>query len=170
MQIDRAGLKKVPDTGQHNCFGCGPANPAGLGMRFWTDAAHVYSFLSLPETMCGWGRIAHGGILSVLLDEIMGWTVICLLRKIGVTKNMRTRFIKPVRVGEELTVVGEILDSPSERQALTRGAIYSAGGVLCAEAEGEFSVMTEQAAVRLGIMANGDMESFQPVWRQSDAR
>ena len=43
-----------------------------------------------------WLNTLHGGIQSVLLDEICGWVVVRKLQTSGVTSKMETRFRKPV--------------------------------------------------------------------------
>ena len=87
MIIDLSQLRAIVNVEGQTCFGCGANNPIGLHMQFFTDEQRVYSQVTVPPAMAGWDRTVHGGVLSTLLDEIMGWSVIYLLGKIGVTKN-----------------------------------------------------------------------------------
>jgi len=167
MKIDFAALKSIANLEGQTCFGCGAINPIGLHMEFFTDGQRVYSLVSVPLAMAGWDHTVHGGILSTLLDEIMGWTVIYLLRKIGVTKSMTVEFIKPVRVGQNLTVVGAIEEIRSERQVLVSGVISTDDDVVCARAQGTFAAMTAEAAVRLGVMSPAYKERFTPILNQN---
>ena len=160
-------LQPVVNIAGQTCFGCGRDNPIGLHMDFHTDGARLYSRVRIPAAMAGWDTTVHGGIISTMLDEIMGWSVIHLLGKIGVTKTMTVTFVKPIGVEEELVVIGAIEQVPSERLALVTGEIYTAAAVLCARARGEFASMTPQAALRLGVMSSAYMERFQPVLEQS---
>ena len=167
MAIDQGTLRRVPNLEGETCFGCGTANPIGLHMRFHTDGERLYSFVSTVETMAGWDRTVHGGILSTLLDEIMGWTVIHLLGKIGVTRSMTVDFLKPVPVGSQLTVIGAVAERQSERMVLVRGEIRNEDDVLCVGSTGTFATMNAQTALRLGIMGAEYMERFKPLLRST---
>ena len=166
MIINQADLKKIVNLDGQTCFGCGEKNPHGLHMHFLTDEQRVYSFVTVPTEMAGWDQTVHGGVISTILDEIMGWTVIYLLQKIGVTKSITVDFLKPVHVGKPLTVVGAIEATRSERQVMVSGAIYDDGDALCAKATGDFAAMPAKTAVRLGVMRSDYMERFLPVLQQ----
>lgn len=157
------GLKPILNVEDQTCFGCGAANSNGLQMTFHKDGHHVYSFLTVPASMGGWDRIVHGGILSTILDEIMGWTVIALLQKIGVTKTMMVDFLRPVSVGQQLKVVGSVIEMPSERIATISGVIFDDNDRECATATGTFSVMPSKVAVRLGVVSKEFMARFERV-------
>ena len=167
MIINPAVLKKISNLDGQTCFGCGETNPIGLRMEFLTDGQRVYSFVTVAPTMAGWDQTVHGGIISTILDEIMGWSVIYLLKKIGVTKSMTVDFIKPVRVGQNLTVVGAIEEIRSERQVVVSGTIYTDDDAVCAKAQGAFAAMTAEAAVRLGVMSPAYKERFMPILNQN---
>ncbi|MDR2551089.1 MAG: PaaI family thioesterase [Desulfobulbus sp.] len=166
MPVNRTDLKPIVNLESQTCFGCGTGNPVGLHMAFHTDNQRLYSFVSVPPAMAGWDRTVHGGILSTILDEIMGWSVIYLLGKIGVTKSMTVEFRKPVQVEDQLTAVGTIGETISDRQITVSGEIYNGDQVLCARAEGTFAALSAQAAVRLGVMSADYMKRFAPVLQQ----
>jgi uncharacterized protein (TIGR00369 family) len=166
MIINQEVLKKITNLDGQTCFGCGANNAIGLHMEFLTDDQRVYSFVTVPEAMAGWDQTVHGGIISTMLDEIMGWTVIYLLKKIGVTKTMTVEFMKPLSVGKRLTVIGAIQEIQSERQVLVTGEIYSDEETLCAKAQGTFAAMSAQTAVRLGVMRDQYMRGFLPILHQ----
>ncbi len=168
MIINPAVLKNIINVEGQTCFGCGENNSIGLRMQFQTDGQRVYSFVTVPSAMAGWDQTVHGGIISMILDEIMGWSVIYLLKKIGVTKSMTVDFLKPLHVGKRLTVVGSIQEKHSERQVLVTGEIYSEENALCAKAQGTFAAMSALTAVRLGIMSSGYMERFLPILNQNE--
>ena len=90
----------------------------------------------------------------------MGWTVIYLLKKIGVTKSMTVDFIKSVNSDDRLTIVGALQEKQSERSALMTGEIYNADDILCVKATGRFTIMQPKAAVRLGLVGNDYMRIF----------
>ncbi len=169
MHIVEEQLKPVKNIEAQTCFGCGRDNPIGLKMQFKTDGEKIYSFVTLPKTMTGWDTTVHGGILSTILDEMMGWSVIYLLGKIGVTKAMTVEFLKPVPAETPLMAVGFIQEVVSDRQVLVTGEIYNKESKLCVRSTGTFAAMTAQAAVRLGVMGNDYMERFLPLLHQKEA-
>ena len=81
----------------YNCFGCCPDNPIGLKMRFYEDGDDVVCLWHPQELYQSWKNTLHGGVQSVLLDEICGWVVSHKLRASGVTAKMETRF-RPSRL------------------------------------------------------------------------
>ena len=167
MIINPAALRTIDNMEGQTCFGCGASNPVGLHMQFLTDGERVYSFVTVPPAMAGWDQTVHGGVISTILDEIMGWSVIYLLGKIGVTKSMTVEFIKPLQVGTRLTVVGSIQETPSERQIVVQGEIYSEEERLCAKAAGTFVALSAQAALRLGVMSSEYNERFASILKQN---
>ena len=54
----------------YNCFGCAPNNEAGVKMEFYEDGDEVVSIWKPRPEYQGWIDTLHGGIQSVLLDEI----------------------------------------------------------------------------------------------------
>jgi len=167
MIVNPADLHPIANLEGQTCFGCGVSNPVGLHMAFCTDGQRVYSFVTVPPPMAGWDQTVHGGIIATMLDEIMGWSVIYLLKKIGVTKAMTVEFKKPIQVGKQLTVVGTIGETVSERQVMVSGEIYAEDGILCAQSSGTFATMSAQTAVRLGVMRSDYMERFLPILQQN---
>jgi uncharacterized protein (TIGR00369 family) len=157
---EKDALSPVPNWDEQACFGCGPKNQLGLRLQFYSDKTRVYSFPRVSTAMTGWGHTIHGGIVSTLLDEIMGWTVIHFHRKLGVTRSMTVDFLKPVFAGEELTLIGSVIENTGARSAQIGGEIYNASRVLCARSVGDFSIMEPRLAVRLGLVEQQYMEEF----------
>src|SRR5210317_2293445 len=98
--------KHLPNSETHNCFGCSPTNSSGLQMKFYTNDSSVFSGVTVPKHLCGWNNLIHGGILSTILDEIMSWAAIYLLKRITLTKSMAIEFLKPVYNEQTLRAEG----------------------------------------------------------------
>ncbi|MGE4403720.1 MAG: PaaI family thioesterase [Desulfobulbus sp.] len=167
MIINPSLLTTILNICDQNGFGCGEENPFGLKMQFLTDNERVYSQVKVPSAMAGWDQAVHGGIISTIMDEIMGRAVIYLLQKIAVTKSITVDFIKPLCVGRELTAVSSIQGIQSEREVLVTGEIYSDEDTLCAKANGKFATMSPESAVRLGVMSSEYMEGFMSLRNQN---
>jgi acyl-coenzyme A thioesterase PaaI-like protein len=95
---------RLPRLLDHGCFACGTANPQGLQMTFSREGDRVVSELALPPHLMGWDRIAHGGIVSTLLDEVMAYAVIAFERWFFVTHTMQVRYLRPVPLEVPLRV------------------------------------------------------------------
>ena len=168
MIINPAVLKTILNIRDQAGFGCGEDNPIGLKMQFLTDNERIYSLVTVPPAMAGWDQAVHGGIISTILDEIMGRAVIYLLQKIAVTKSITVDFVRPLYVGRKLSVVSSIQEIQSERQVLMTGEIYSDEDQLCAKAHGKFVTMSSESAVRLGVMSSKYMEGFMSIRNQNE--
>ncbi|RJX33391.1 MAG: PaaI family thioesterase [Desulfurivibrio sp.] len=145
-------FKPLPRHTEGFCFGCGPTNKAGLGMRFFSDGDSVVSRVAVPEHLCGWGRVVHGGVISTMLDEVMGWTAIHLLQRLVLTKSLQVQFERPVFSGEMLWLAGRIREKISEREALMTGELFNPAGERCAFSQGVFALFTGPAAKKLGFI------------------
>lgn len=145
-------FKPLPEIARSTCFGCGPGNVAGLKMHFYSDNKSVISFVKVPEQFCGWENIVHGGIISTILDELMGWTAIFLLKKATLTKSITVDFLKPVFVNQELFVQGELVDMASEQHAVIRARMYNQDEEICAEGRGTFRVFDMDEAIQRGLL------------------
>ncbi|MBF0452196.1 MAG: PaaI family thioesterase [Candidatus Magnetomorum sp.] len=159
-QPEDPNLKALPIRENNHCFACSPKNSCGLHMNFYTDESAVYSFVSIPEHLCGWNNLAHGGIISTLLDEIMSWAAIYLLKRIILTKSITVDFIKPIYIQNSLKVVGRVKDHVHERKAFMSGEIFDASGTLCATSTGTFSLFTPERIKQHQIMDDDAMASL----------
>ena len=164
MDSQPTALKPLPNNRDHNCFGCSPTNPSGLQMSFLAGDSSVTSYVTVPEHLCGWNNLVHGGVLSTILDEIMSWATIHLLRQIPMTKSISVDFIKPVYVGNPLKVEGRVLKNINRREVLMEGKILSSDDVCCAQATGTFAIFSPAVAKRLKITDNESLRWFEQVF------
>jgi acyl-coenzyme A thioesterase PaaI-like protein len=99
----------LPGLEGHFCFACGTANPIGLKLKFYSMNDTVCSNITLGKNYEGWQNMAHGGIITTLLDEVMAWTIMYFKRIFFVTRKMEVRYVRPVLIGVPLTVKGRLL-------------------------------------------------------------
>ena len=152
--------RKLPNTDTHNCFACSPKNPHGLQMELYSDDLSVLSRIKMPEHFTGWGQVVHGGILATILDEIMGWSGIYLLKQFTLTKTMNIEFIKAAFVGDTLEAVGRVISSDGKRQAEIEGIITNGTGEICAKSKADFTMLAPKLAIRLGLVTAEQMQNF----------
>jgi acyl-coenzyme A thioesterase PaaI-like protein len=130
-----------------NCFGCSPRNPYGLKLRMHRLANGDYACETVfAEEYASYPGIVHGGVVHVLLDEVMGDTLALVHGMLAFSVTLRSRMLVPLRTGLPY---------------LTTARVTGRGnGVLHAEAE--ITGPDEQ----LHVMAGG---TFQPI-RSEQAR
>jgi acyl-coenzyme A thioesterase PaaI-like protein len=119
------------------CFVCGRENPAGFHLHFFqADDGCVYADFIPQEPHQGFPGVMHGGLISTLLDELIGRTAIahdiwCM------TAKLEIRYRKPVPIGEPLKLKGEITRQDG-RILEGRGELALSDGTVAAEARGTY--------------------------------
>ena len=78
----------------------------------------VVSWLSVPDHLCGWANVVHGGIISTILDEAMGWAALVILKKLVLTKSISVDYLKPIFIGQKMKVEGSALEIQDERKGV----------------------------------------------------
>lgn len=151
----------LPGRSKDKCFACSPDNPAGLKMKFFANEQSVFSWLIVPNHLSGWSNIVHGGVISTILDEIMGRSTLEFVKKITLTKSISVAFLKPLYVGDELKAEGRLRGIENEREAVMESFLYNSKGELCARATGVFATFTPEAVKKLGIIGTSILEDAQ---------
>ncbi len=120
------------------CFVCGRDNPIGMHLHFYADdTGRVHATYTPHEEHQSYPGVMHGGLITALLDEIIGRTAIasdiwCM------TAKLEVRFKKPVPIGESLTLMGEMTRTTG-RLVEGHGELRDArDGALLAEARGTY--------------------------------
>lgn len=158
------GFYQLPQRENNRCFACSSTNPHGLQMKFFTDGEMLVSDLSVPEHLCGWRNLVHGGVISTILDEIMGWSAVYLLRRFTLTKTITIEFLKPLEVGSRLRVEGAVKEVKSDREAEMESKLFNEEGFLCAKGTGLFATFLPETAKRLGIIDESLVEELERIF------
>ena len=163
-----ARLSELGIDFQHHCFACGRLNDAGLHLDFDVSRDRAETLFTPGQRHEGYDGTVHGGIVSALLDETMGWAI--FHQGIwGVTARLAVTFRQPVAVGGELRVVGEVTRQRS-RAIETHGTVSrAADGEVLAEADATFLVMSEDRRRELERRYSVTDEAFARV-REAVAR
>ena len=138
----------------HNCFGCSPRNPQGMFMEFYLNENKnsVISWYTVPNHLCGWGEVVHGGIVSTMLDEAMGWACLYILQKLLLSKTLNVEFFKPILIGKEIRVTGKVESIENDRQAVMQGFIHDEADDLCARSSSAVSLFTLETIRKMGVL------------------
>ena len=124
-------MKELPHT--RSCFVCGESNPAGLNLRFETDGKIVHARFMPRLEHVGFKTTVHGGLIATILDEIMVWACAVQTRRFAFCAELNVRFLAPLRPGQEVLVIGELVANRKrlfEAKAEVKdeaGTIYATG-------------------------------------------
>jgi len=121
-------------SNDNGCLVCGRDNPIGLQTKPQIDRETGRAILQvvIPRRFQGWSEIAHGGILTTLLDEVSIYACMSQGSQF-VTAGINVRFLKPVPVEREVVVQAEVVETRRRRR--TVHARLELDGELYAEAE-----------------------------------
>jgi uncharacterized protein (TIGR00369 family) len=122
------------------CFVCGRDNPAGTGVTFLRTEDGVEAEYRADPRHQSYEGIVHGGVISALLDECMGWAVIVGRGRMHVTGELTVRYLRPLAVDTAVTVRAS-LDGDGDggkSYRTARGLIQDDEGTVFAVATGKF--------------------------------
>ena len=129
-------LFKIPNKWGSTCFGC---SERGLNMNFWMTHKGCYTEYYLPDGFTGFRDIAHGGIVSTMLDEISAWTVISHKLTTGLTIELSTKYLKPVPTNTLLRIESEIT-SDEDKKLEVYAKISNEEGKILAESNSQWYI------------------------------
>ena len=121
----------------HNCFACGSLNTHGLGLLLHLEPGRSWTALELDRRFEGWEGIAHGGITTTILDEVMAWSLV-ESDNWGVTARLNVQFRRPVPIGTPLRADGWLTNVRRRLMDTEARIIDVATGVELATATGVY--------------------------------
>jgi acyl-coenzyme A thioesterase PaaI-like protein len=124
-----------PEEG--GCFGCSPANPSGLQLRFRRRGDRVTARYIIDDRFHGAPGIAHGGIAATILDEASCAAVVFLADRHVVTGELLVRYERPCPVDVPLDIVASIIDRGHARYWVIDAEIHH-NGTPVARSSGKF--------------------------------
>lgn len=138
-QLER-GAQALQDVWPHaTCYGCGPANMAGLRIKsYWSEDGTevVCRFQPKPEYNAGFPNVMYGGLVASLIDCHSIWTAIAWTyraegREHGslpaisyVTGSLNVRYLKPTALDEPVLLRARVTEL-QPRKALVTCSLYS---------------------------------------------
>lgn len=119
------------------CFVCGHNNEHGLQVQFYVEDNNVKVDLNFKRYFNSFPNVTHGGILSSILDEAMGWSAFIFseIDTFLFTRELCVTYKKNAPIGEPLFL-------STEFTGLERGGMYSAKGKIT-DAEGKIITLSK---------------------------
>ncbi len=138
---DRQWALAMPKEHMPNCFGCGSANPARLGIEPRIEGDKVVAELEFESRFEGGPGLVHGGATAAFFDDLIGF-VSMAHQKPAVTGNLHVDYLLPIPLG--VTVRGEAwLSGVQDRKLYAEAVGYLPDGSGCVEVRSLF--------IRVGI-------------------
>ncbi len=111
------------------CFGCGADHPTGLHVVVHAgEGLTVTGRMSATRDHQGAPGLAHGGVLTAVLDEVLG-SLNWLIGVPAVTARLEVDFRRPVPVGSELVLDGRITGVQGRKVFMAAEARFTDGTV-----------------------------------------
>ena len=122
------------------CFACGMENPIGLHLKFDFDGERITTRKILPREFQGYDGVAHGGIISTMLDETMCKFIAAKYHERALTGRLEIRYKFPTPVEQELKI-SAWEESQRRNIITTRATVETQDGSITAEATAKFAVV-----------------------------
>lgn len=130
----------------YNCFGCAPNNPFGVKMEFYEDGEDIVCHWTPRSEYQGWLDTLHGGIQSVLLDEICAWVLMRKLQTAGVTSKMETRFLKPVSTNDSQITLRARITEQKRNIIIIDATLENSTGEICSQSRCTYFAFPQEKA------------------------
>ncbi len=125
------------------CFVCGEANPCGIHGRFQEVDGEVHLRIVIDPCHDGYPGVVHGGVVSAMLDETIGWACSVAVHRLCMTRELTVQFRRSVPSGRPLLVRGWMTGGKG-RLLLAAGQIEDEDGAVLARAKGSFYALDQE--------------------------
>jgi len=126
----------------NGCFGCDHTNPAGLGMKFFRDAAGNLAASCVPtDQHRGLGRIVNGGLVTTFGEELAAAAAGSTSDGGLVVARVEVQYERPAYVGSEMR--GVVSSVRREGKAVDVAVEVSSGGQRVAVLHASFVLLSE---------------------------
>jgi uncharacterized protein (TIGR00369 family) len=151
--------REIPNYWKGQCFGCSRTNTRGLGLRFWHLEQGCYTRCSIPDYLCGMDGLAHGGIIAFLLDEVAQWAMIAHIGRMGLTREIAVRYLKPVPTDTEVVVAGKIITQDG-KEVEVRSTMHSNDNLLLAESKSKWHLARISTIAKMSKVDELTLQNF----------
>lgn len=142
----------------YNCIGCAPGNPLGFHLDFYEDGDDIVTRWSPTQNHQGWIDTLHGGVQSLLIDEVAGWVVSRKLQTTGVTSKMEVKYLKPVMTTDGEISVRARLTKQMRNVAFIDAELRDARGEICTTATLVYFCASKEKAIAETGFTGCDLE------------
>jgi uncharacterized protein (TIGR00369 family) len=119
----------------HYCIACGKENPVGMKLEFTPTEEGLETRYVFPKVFQGYKDTVHGGMIALLLDEIMVNLPLRKSRIPAVSININVRLRKPLMVGEPVTASAFYVKQGTKSFVIKGRLVRDKDNALIAESE-----------------------------------
>jgi len=141
----------------------GVSDPSSLGLSFELDGSRVFTFVDPKKLLVSGPQTVPPGLVMAVADDLAHAAVASLKKRIGVTRETRLRFLKPLYRDEVARADGTIASAQGEVvHVLMR--LLNAKDQLCVEADVEVFLLGADQVRRMTPdgMVPPDLKRFFP--------
>ena len=126
------------------CYVCGQSHPRGLRIRFFMgEFGQVQAWFRPDAAQTGYEDTVHGGVISALLDELLGWPVALQTGRMAYTAELTVRFVRPIKTGRTYLATAHP-GTDRGRYWEGKGDIRDEDGVVYAKARGKYFLLSAE--------------------------
>jgi len=151
--------RQIPNYWKGQCFGCSTVNSYSLRLRFYLSENGCYTKCSIPDYLCGIDGVVHGGMIALLLDEVSQWTMIARIGKMGLTREISVRYLKPVPTNTEIVVEAKI-ETQDEKDTVLHSTVRSKDNELLAEGESRWMMANPSVIAKVSKVNESQLREF----------
>ncbi len=133
------------------CYACGAENEHGLRMEFRHEGDRTVCDFAPCDFQQGYPGRMHGGVVSTLIDEAMGWAVYHA-QKWGTTARLSVRYRRPVDLARPLRIEAWVTNA-RHRLVELRAEVRDEAGALLADGEGTYMLLDPRTSGELSALA-----------------
>ena len=143
-------IKRRQPNSEH-CFVCGRENELSMEADFFDlEDGTVAGLLTCAERHQSFPGVVHGGVVSALLDEIIGRAMMTEeYDSIGMTLELNVKFLKPVPYDVPLVLTGRVIED-GPKICVAAGDIILPDGEIAASATGKYYKLTREKLELMG--------------------
>jgi len=98
-------------------------------------------------------------MIALLLDEVSQWTMIGRMGKMGLTREITVRYLRPVPTGTDIIVEARI-GAQDEKSTVLHSAVRSMDNVLLAEGESRWTMAKPSTIAKVSKLSESQLNEF----------
>lgn len=126
----------------------GVVDPGGLGLAFELDGNRVFCHVDANDAFCGKAKVVNAGKVQAVVDDLAHAAVAALKKRVGVTRESRLRFLKPLYAGEVFRADGTLFRDTGDL-FVVQVRLNNRKEQLCVEGEVEVFGLTAEQVRRM---------------------
>jgi len=150
-------LSIFEDVDGYERFGCKPTRSEGLLLEPKIESDNsAFDIIKFNSKFSGMNGLAHGGFISMALDEMMGYSKTLHLEKFSLTTNLNVEFKLPVKIDRDYVISSRIISIDGSLVKCIGSITDCETGKIAATSQGTFHLVNEKLGHKLfpGIMSN----------------